>query len=323
MTINSLGGNKMKRIFALLIALSLAIGMVGCMSEPQSDLVEPNDVATQPAGDGGSVENGGQEPATDASQDVVTASSSHTETISETVLVDQNGIKITAKSLDFDGFMGPELKLLIENSSGKSLTFQSSNASVNGYMVETIMSVDVADGKKANDSLTFSSTDLNLCGIETVADMEFSFHIFDAESWDTYLDTEPIKLETSAASGYTYTFDDSGTAVYEGNDVRIVLKGLSSDSWLGQELVVYIENNSGRGITVQTRDVSVNGFMMEPIFSRDVAPGKHAIDGITFMDSDFEDNGITDIETVELSFHIFDLETWDTIVDTEPVTVTF
>ena len=78
-----------------------------------------------------------------------------------------------------------------------------------------------------------------------------------------------------------------------------------------------------RLVEVKTRNVSVNGFMMEPIFSSDVAPGKHAIDDITFMDSDFEDNGITNIETVELSFHIFDLETWDTIVDTEPVTVTF
>lgn len=311
----------MKRIFALIITLLLAASMVECTSEPRSDLVEPNDVATRPALDADSAKNG--EPSSDVSQNAVTNTSSHAETISEMVLVDQDGVKITAKSLDFDGFWGPELKLLIENSSGKSLTLQSSNASVNGYMVETIMSVDVADGKKANDSLTFSSSDLSLCGIETIADMEFSFHIFDSDSLDTYLDTDPIKLETSAASGFAYTFDDSGTAVYEGSGVRIVLKGLSTDSLLGQELVVYIENNSDRDITVQARDVSVNGFMMDPIFSSEVASGKRAIDGITFMDSDFEDNGVTDIETVELSFHIFDLKTWDTIVDTEPVTVTF
>ena len=74
-------------------------------------------------------------------------------TIEETVLLDRDGIKITAKSLDAKGsFFGPELKMLFENNSGKNITVQARNTSVNGYMIEPMMSVDVASGKKANDS---------------------------------------------------------------------------------------------------------------------------------------------------------------------------
>ena len=63
--------------------------------------------------------------------------------------------------------------------------------------------------------------------------------------------------------------------------------------------------------------------MVDPFFSCDIAPGKHAIDTITFMSSDLEKNEIKSIESVELSFHIFDGDTWNDIVDTPVVTINF
>lgn len=244
-------------------------------------------------------------------------------TITETLLVDESGIKITAKSLSNDGLFGPELKLLIENESGKNLTVQSRNTSVNGYMIEPMLSTDVATGKKANDTLVFSSSDLETCGITTIADMEFSFHIFTTDDWETYLDTDPIQLNTSAAATYEYTYDDSGDIAYEKDGIKIVVKGLSQDELLGPSIVVYIENTGKKNITVQTREVSINGYMVEPIFSCDVVVGKHAVDTITFLDSELEENEITEIETVDLTFHIFDADSWTTITDTKPITIDF
>ena len=245
-------------------------------------------------------------------------------TIEEEVLFDQGGVRITAKSFNPKGTFGPEIKLLIENESAKSVTVQARKSSVNGYMIETMFSAEVAAGKKANDALTFSNTDLKTAGITTIADMEFSFHIFDSETWDTVFDSDLISVKTSAAEGFEYSYDDSGDQVYSGNGVEIVVKGLSAaDSWLGPSVLVYISNESGQDITVQARDVSVNGFMVEAIFSCDVCAGKHAVDTVTFMKSELEENDIQDIEDVELSFHIFNMDTWDTIVDTPPVTITF
>ena len=62
--------------------------------------------------------------------------------------------------------------------------------------------------------------------------------------------------------------------------------------------------------------------MVDPIFSADVVSGKTINDTITFMKSDLEDNGIEAIQNIELTFHIFDSDSWDTYLDTEPITVT-
>lgn len=300
----------MKRVLYLAIAVALTVSLAACGGPSSSGEVgRPSDVST------GGADRGEQQSEQPKQQEAA---------ITETVLVDEEGVKITAKSLETDGLFGTEVKLLIENNSGKDLTFQCRNASVNGYMVETMMSVDVVDGKKANDSLTFLRSDLEVCGISTIADMEFSFHIFTSEDWKTYLDTAQIQLQTSAADTYEYAFDDSGDLAYDGNGVKVVIKGLVKDSSvLGPGILVYIENNSEKDITVQTRDVSVNGFMVDAMFSSDVATGKRAVDTITFLKSELEENEIVEIGTVELLFHIFETDGWDTIVDTDIVEMTF
>ncbi len=244
-------------------------------------------------------------------------------TIEETVLLDESGIKITATGLE-DGWFGTDLKLLIENNGEKNVTVQARNSSVNGFMVDTMMSEDVVAGKKANTTLTFSTTGLKEGNITTVANMEFAFHIFETDSWDTYLDSEMIVLETSAAGSYVQSFDDSGTVFYDADGIKIIGKGLSNDdSIFGPGLIVYIENNSEQNITVQVRDTSVNGFMIDANMSQDVMSGKKAITAATFFSSSLEENGIEDITEIETSFHIFDMDSWDEIVDTDVIKINF
>ena len=51
--------------------------------------------------------------------------------------------------------------------------------------------------------------------------------------------------------------------------------------------------------------------------------GKHALDSVTFMSSQLTENDIENIEDIELSFHIFDTKSWDTIKDTDTIKITF
>lgn len=108
--------------------------------------------------------------------------------------------------------------------------------------------------------------------------------------------------------------------MYESKNVKITYIG-EDESFMGYELKVKIDNLSDEKLTVQVRDVSVNNIMVDTIFSKDLTPGKTATDSITFLKSDFEDNNITDVDTVELSFHIFNTDTFETIEDTEMVTL--
>lgn len=249
--------------------------------------------------------------------------SSDAVTVEEQVVLDQNDVKVTVTGMD-SGLFGPELKLLIENNSSQALTFQVRDASVNGYMADTMISEDVAAGKKSNTDIKFSASGLAQCGITTFTDMEFKFHIFDSGSWDTYLDSDVITVKTSADGSHIQEIDDSGEVFYDADGIKIIGKGLSAkDSVFGPGLIVYIENNTNKGFTVQVRDTSVNGFMIDTSMSQDVVAGKRAITAVTFFSSSLEENGITDIESIETSFHVFEMEGWDTIVDTDPITINF
>ena len=317
-------------IFVLLILM----GVIANIVSPGSS--EDTKVKTENAADGKSgqgtkgetaEENSGEKDSTAVAEQATEEAKEITAedvVIEEQVLLDQDGIKITAKELSNDSFWGPEVKVLVENTSSKSVTVQLRDVSVNGIMMEPMFSADVAAGKKVNDSITFMSSEFEEAGITMIQNMEFSFHVFDTESWDTVFDSDTIYLATNADGMVEQEVDKEGQLVLEQDGISIVIKEADSeDSFWGADIYVYVENTGDRNITVQARSVSINGFMVEPMFSCDVAAGKQAYDSLTFLESNLTENGIESIDNMEISFHIFDAESWDTILDSETINVSF
>lgn len=302
----------MKKLLCLTMVFLFLLSFAGCCVMTDSEVQKPN-VSTE-----------NSDLSNETPDNTPADISKKTVTIEEAVILDEAGIKITAKSIDTNSFLGPELKLLIENNSDINVTVQVNNLSINGYMIMPLISADVASGKKANDSISFTQSELDACGIETIADIAFNFHIFDSDSWDTYLDSDMIQIKTSAAEGFVYTYDDSGEVAYDANDIKIVIKGLDkNDSIIGPGIIVYIHNNSDQNITVQTNNVSINGFMVDGLFSSDITAGKHCISSITFLSSQLEENEITDIQTAELCFTISNADNWKTIAESDTITIDF
>jgi len=250
-----------------------------------------------------------------------------TPTVEEQVIFNQDGIVVTVTGFKQDeGWFsfGPSLSLLIENDSSEGIMVQARDASINGIMVDTGMSQDVAIGKKANTELTFWSSYLEKAGIDNIRDIEFKLSISNMDTWDTIIKTDVISVTTSIDSSYVQTIDDSGALVVDQDGVRIVAKELDdTDSFWGADIYLFIENNSGQDIMVQAREVSINGFMISPVFSTDVINGKVAFSELTFFESDLEANSIDRITELELSFHIVNSDSWDTIFDTDSVVITF
>ena len=110
--------------------------------------------------------------------------------------------------------------------------------------------------------------------------------------------------------------EDSKPA-YEDENVKITYTGIEESYTTDVKLT--IENKSNKKIIVQARDVSVNGIMTKPIFSCNITPGKKANDSMSFYN--LQDDGIDSIETIELSFHIYDSDSLDKIIDTEAITI--
>ena len=55
--------------------------------------------------------------------------------------------------------------------------------------------------------------------------------------------------------------------------------------------------------------------------STDVVTGKKAMSAVQFFSTDLEENSITDITDVEFFFHICDLESWETILDSDVIII--
>lgn len=163
----------MKHLFALFFAFIMIFAFAACGSVEPSDIT---DVNTEPP------------ISTDTNPDA--------DSIISIVLLEQDGIKITLKGYDpgSDFSFGPELKLLVENNSTKNITVQVRDVSVNGFMTDPSCSIDVVNGKKANGSITWFASELEENEITKICDVEFTFHIFDSEDWETVLDSDVITV---------------------------------------------------------------------------------------------------------------------------------
>lgn len=301
---------KMSRILLALLLVFVMVFATACGGDGE---------IKQPANVNG--DSNGETNGTGTNND--SGSSDEEVTIAETVLYEADGIKVTAKSLA-DGLLGTEVKLLIENDSSKNILITSSSVSANGYMMPTAaLYAEVAAGKKANESLTLMSSELDQCGIETLAEMQFYLQIQDPETWETIKTTDLITLATSA-TGYTQPVDDSGDVLYNENGYKVVCKGLKQDIIWDGTVVFYMENNSNKAVSIYAENVSVNGFMQEVGLWSDLRPSTKMIDGMSMIDlSDLEITNIDEIKTIEFNLRIVDAETWEDIVTTDAMTLNF
>jgi len=164
-----------------------------------------------------------------------------------------------------------------------------------------------------------SSSELEAAGIENIGQIEIYFHIYDSDSYDTLFDADVVTVKTNLFDKMDVTGDTSGAELYNANDIRIIGKYVDDTSFWGAAVLLYIENNSGRNISVSCENMSINGFMVNPLFYSNVYNNKMAFDEITIFSSDLEDNNIETIEDLELSFRIYDPDTLENIAETGPI----
>lgn len=240
-------------------------------------------------------------------------------TIDEQVLVDQDGVKITALQIVDDSFWGLGVKLLIENDTDQKLGIGCNAIIVNDYMIADYFYSTVSAGKKSNEVMYMSSDDLEAAGIDNIGQIEIYFNVYDDETYTTLFDTDCITIETSQFEDMDTEAMDSGEELLNQDGIRIVGKYVEEDSFWGSGVLLFIENTSGQNIKVSCDDMSINGFMVTPYLSSTVYDGKMAITSITIYDTDLENNDIESIDEIELTFHIYDPDSYNTIFDSDTI----
>lgn len=237
-------------------------------------------------------------------------------TIEEQVLIDQHDIKITATTMEYDSLWGEGIKLLIENNSTKNIGVGCNALIVNDYMISDLFSSSIASGKKANETMYFSSSQLEAAGITNIGQIEIYFHFYDSDSYETLFDSEKIVIKTSVYDNMDTTANVNGEELYNQDGVRIIGQYVDENSFWGTAVLLYIENTSGQNVGISCDNMSINGFMVTPFFSSTVYDGKKSYDDITIFSSDLEENNIDSVEDIELNFHIYDSDSYSTICDT-------
>ena len=133
----------------------------------------------------------------DASTTTVELSTkSNAGTTAGTVVMDENGIKITFLGFEAQQsyLKGYKINLKIENSSSRDYTVQVRNLSVNGIMADSVFSSDVAAGKTSNDYIWVMNMEER--GITPpVTEAEFSFHVFDTDDWASSFDSSVVTVK--------------------------------------------------------------------------------------------------------------------------------
>ena len=96
---------------------------------------------------------------------------------------------------------------------------------------------------------------------------------------------------------------DSGTLIYQNEDVIITYTGMSGYSnyyYINLE----VENLTDETLLIQTEETSINGYMVDPLYSVDISPGKKAANGMMIWSNDAKAYPLESVETVETKFRI-------------------
>lgn len=139
--------------------------------------------------------------------------------------------------------------------------------------------------------------------IGMVTSIETNLQTMDIRSYGWYQeeleDIEKSKLEIDEDLN-----NEEETLIYEDENIKVQYVDITGSD-KQYKINFIIENLSDTTITVQFRETSINGFMVDPIGSIEIAPHKKAQDGMTMWGDEAEEYPKDSIESIEAKLHIF------------------
>lgn len=333
----------MKKLICVLLAIVMLLGLTAC-GKSKTETAEPEKAdmtATETVDDVTDVteemEETDVQDSTESSEELPEFDQS--AIIETTVILDQDNIKVTATALEYDDYSA-NLKLSLENNSDKTLTFSTntlgfSGNSINGFMIpDGYFNSEIASGKKANETATFSYDYLQLFGINEIADIVLGIRVTDEDYNETiYPDCQ---IKTSITDSYTYDNTSyqkaiSSTAVqkalgltstyfttdvlYDADNIQIVSGTLISNEDDEQMLLLEAVNSGTEMKNIIVTGLSVNGLTVYDgnWSSTTISSGKCGVISINlndvFNEQYWEVYGLTDISSIDVKVGIQD--GWD------------
>lgn len=293
----------MKKSLALLLAILTVLSFAACNNDstPNNGSTSSQD-SSETAGESGSTQK--------------TTDDENQYTLADATIVDNEYCAFTITSVDPDNTWGFTVKALCENKSEMDLMFSWGDVSVNGYMIDPFWASEVAAGKKSNVEISFTNSNLQQCGISTVEEITFILSIYNSDDWmaDKIVSSEYTAYPTGLTSD-TISYQERASAVsdqiiVDNGYCTFIITSVEPDNIWGYTLNCYLVNKTDKSIMFSWNDVSVNGFMIDPYWAKEVAAGKRAYADVSFSTSGFTDNGIETVEDIEFKLRVYDSGNW-------------
>ena len=289
----------MKKLIAILLSTILVLSLAACSgNEPQP--TEPS--ATQPA-------------ATDPVVQTPTEPPVVPMEMGETVIIDNENCTFTIESASQNAYVGMTVEVLLENKTDKTLLFTWNNTSVNGFMHDPFWAEEVAAGKKAKSTIHFDTYQLEEYGVESVDEIQFTLYVYDSDDFmaDPYVN-EVFAIYPTGLSAETMVYPIRGSkageqVIVDNEDVTFIIESAGVDGSF-YNLRCYISNKTDKNVMVSWEEVSVDGFMIDPLWAVTVGAGKQAVTDISFLRSDLADNGIENPGQIEFKLNVSDYDDW-------------
>ena len=182
-----------------------------------------------------------------------------------------------------------------------------------------------ANAEKAKEDISFSDKTFKE-NIGDYTDIELTFRVYDSDDWSA----DAVALETvhvypygkENAETFVRNAKKSDKVLVDNDKATVILLGFEDDEIWGYTANLFIVNKSDKYAMFTVEDVSVNGYMVDPLFASDIDSGKCAFDTMSWSDEDFEESGITEVEEIEFTLRAYDNENFlaDDIVN-EKITI--
>lgn len=301
----------MKKIVAILCSFALLYSFTACGGTATPSMSNDVPDASQKE------ENTGKVNVEDnkSTPDETTDKTENKTVFEEIVVVDNTECMVKITGIDADNMWGYSLKAQLENKSAeKTYMFSVESAAINGVQCEPMFATEVAAGKKANENISFSDSILEENGVIEYTDIELTFRVYDSNDWLA----EAAAKETvhvypagkDKASIFIREAQPSDNVVLDNEYVTVIVTGYEDDEIWGYTVNMFLMNKTDKEIMFSANDVSVNGYMADPFYAVSVLPNKCVFSSMSWMDGMLGENGITEVEEIEMLFRVYDSNDW-------------
>lgn len=289
----------MRRLISVLLCIITVLSLVGCGSTKYKEIANSKT-------DTASVSNSNS-PKNNKTKD---------EEEGKVILEDEY-VKITYDGTNRDSNDGPKISIVVENKCDQTLTIQTEDVLVDDYSVDPIFSTEVLPGKKVKDTMTLYKYVGNDSKVEDdFKIVEGKFRIMPKDGNGSLLKAEPFKINYSSP-------EENGAkeekVIFDDEYAKISYIGIERNSYGGPDINIKIENKSDKALIIQTTDVLVDGYMVDPAFTSNILPGNKIKAEISFINKSVNRN----LKSIEGNFRITSKDDSTELLKEEPFTINY